>query len=269
MSNSQPMDIRKIGEELLSVVFKHETFPQKREVGVMLLNRINEMKLRQKHRMRMISYSVAASIAIFVAVGSYVVSDKQFRTQDATLAIVLPDNSKVQLGVNSSLSYNSILWLFERNVGLKGDARFKVISGEQFTVQTASGDVRVLGTEFSVSSSDEKLYVECFEGSVEVATPRGENTLHKGDVIHCTPTENIFTPQPEYYEYRHESVADVLTRIEKIYGVTVPAKENYRSIIFDGAITTQSLTGALDVLTMSCDMNYSIKNNMITITVNE
>lgn len=263
------MDIRKIGEELLTVVFKYETFPQEREVGVMLLNRINEIKIRQQRRMRIISYSVAASVVLFVAGGSYVMSGKQFRTEDAMLAVVLPDNSQVQLGANSSLSYNNMLWFFERNVELKGDAQFKVSRGEQFTVQTALGEVRVLGTEFTVSSSSQKLDVECFEGSVEVVTSKGKKILHKGDLIYCTPTENTFTPLPDYYEYRHESVADVLTKIEKIYSVIIPVKESYRSILFDGTITTQSLTEALDVLTMSCDMSYSIKNDLITITVNE
>lgn len=267
MSESKPIDIREIGEELLSVVFKHETFPQEKEVGAMLFDRINEIKFRQKHRMRMISYSVAASVAILVAVGSYLLSDKQFQAQNTTLAVVLPDNSKVQLGANSRLSYNSILWFFERNVRLRGDARFKVSHGERFTVRTPLGDVRVLGTEFSVSSSREKLNVECFEGSVKVTTQRGKNTLHRGDIVHCTPTKNTFTPLPDYYEYRHESVADILTRIENVYDVTVLGKESCRGVLFDGAITTQSLTEALDVLTMSCDMNYTIEDNTITIIV--
>lgn len=263
------MDIKKIGEELLSVVFKYETFAQKKEVGQMLAHRINELRIRQRRKQRIVSYSVAATVAIFVAIGSYALSDRRFQTQGEVLTLVLSDNSQVQLEANSSLSYNRILWHFQRSVRLKGDAQFKVMSGEQFTVQTTLGDIRVLGTEFSVRSNDEKLGVECFEGSVEVATKNGTEILHKGDIIECTPADNIFTPQPDYYQYTHASVAEVLSRIESVYGVKVHAKEGYAGVIFDGSITTQSLTEALDVLTLSCDMKYRIENNSIIITRNE
>lgn len=263
------MDIKKIGKELLSVVFKYETFAQKKEVGETLAKRINELRIRQRRRQRIVNYSVAATIAVFVAIGSYAISDRQFQTQGEMLTLTLPDNSQVQLESNSSLSYNRILWYFQRRVRLNGDARFKVTSGEQFTVQTTLGDIRVLGTEFSVRSNDGKLGVECFEGSVEVATKNGAEILHKGDIIECTPTDNTLTPQPDYYQYTNTSVAEVLSRIESVYGVNVQAKESYAGVIFDGSITTQSLTEALDVLTLSCDMNYRIQDNLIIITQNE
>lgn len=263
------MEIKKIGKELMAVVFKYETFHQKREVGQMLISRINELKIRRKRRILAISYSVAASVVIFIAIGSYMISENKYTTQNQVIAVVLPDSSHIQIEANSKLSYNRIAWYFERNVRLDGAARFKVSSGEQFTVKTTLGDIRVLGTEFSVISTAEKLNVECFEGSVEVTTGRGENILHKGDKIECTPTENIFTPQPQCYEYRHASMSEVLQRIEQIYGVNVLAKDQYKGIAFDGLISTQSLTQALDVLTLSCNMNYSIENNDITIRANE
>lgn len=263
------MDIKKISEELLSVVFKYETFTQKKETGEKLLFRLHEIKRKQKRRRRLISYSVAATVAIVMTVGAYMLSRKAFYAEGDILAITLPDQSRVRLESGSSLSYNGILWLFRRNVYLKGDAQFKVTSGESFSVQTALGKVRVLGTEFSVRSSSERLDVECFEGVVEVTTKMGGEILRKGDIIECIPTENIFTPRPAYYQYSQVPVAQVLERIESLYGVTVLQKERYKEVIFDGVITTQSLTEALDVLTMSCDMTYQIENNKITIATNE
>lgn len=263
------MDIKKIGEELSSVILKYETFTLKKEVGETLARRLNEIKLKQIRKRRILSYSVAASVTILVAIGFYMIPDKQFHSQREMLAISLPDNSQVSLEANSSLSYNRILWYFRRSIRLKGDGRFKVTSGEQFRVKTVLGDIRVLGTEFSVRSSNEKLDVECFEGSVEVTTKTGGGILHRGDIIECTPTENILTPRPDYYQYKQASMSEVLERIESIYGVTIPQKESYAEQIFDGVITTQNLTEALDVLTLSCNMNYKIENNIITITTNE
>lgn len=263
------MDIKKIGKELLSVVFKYETFTQKNEISEMLAYRLNEIRLKQRRQRRLVAYSVAATVVIFITVGSYMFSDSHFQTQGGILAVVLPDNSKVQLGANSSLSYNRIMWHLRRNVRLKGDARFKVMSGERFSVQTALGDVRVLGTEFSVCSSIDRLDVECFEGNVEVNTKISTTILHHGDIIECTPTETIFTPRPDYYQFSHASLDEVLGRIESIYGVIILHKESYADVTFDGVITTLSLTEALDVLTLSCDMSYRIENDMITITDNE
>lgn len=263
------MNMKELSEELLSVVFKHETFARKEEVGKRLIHRLNEIKFRQRRRARVLSYSVAASVAVIVAVTSFWGFNNQYQTDSTTLSVALPDQSEVELGANSFLSYNRILWLIERDVRLTGDARFKVAAGEKFTVQTALGDIRVLGTEFEVNASSEQLIVTCFEGVVEVETQTGREVLRKGDIIECTADETIFTPLPDYYEYSHTPAIEVLDKIEKVYGVTILSKEKCAHTLFDGVVTTQNLREALDVLTLSCDMSYRIENNTITMISNE
>ena len=83
--------------------------------------------------------------------------------------VVLPDNSKVYLNKQSSLSYNAQDWDDERTLNLKGEAFFDVEEGEKFTVKTELGSVQVLGTTFNVSNQDNTFSVACYTGKVSVS----------------------------------------------------------------------------------------------------
>lgn len=261
------MDSSKISKELLSVIFRHETFARKGEVGQMIFTKLHDMRFREKRRSPVLSLCAAASIAAIAIIGSLWGLNSQFCANNQALRITLPDQSEVALGAGSCLTYNRVMWLFGRNVSMRGNARFKVSKGKQFTVKAELGEINVLGTEFEVSSNNETLLVECFEGAVEVKTSVGCQILHKGDMIKCTPTNVTFTPLPKYYTYHHAAVTAVFKEIEKTYGVTISSKEKYEEILFDGVIPTSNLSEALSVITLSCGLNYEIgDNHIITIT---
>ena len=90
--------------------------------------------------------------------------------------IVLPDQTKVTLNVESRLKYPDV-FAGERSVELQGEAIFEVTpdSERPFTVATADMNVRVLGTVFDVKAypDDELLMVSVASGKVEVGL-RGE-----------------------------------------------------------------------------------------------
>ena len=116
--------------------------------------------------------AVAASVVIVIGLVFYFNNlESHFQTGfSEQLAVVLPDNSKVQLNANSEIDYNANKWDYKRLIKLKGEAFFDVEKGTSFTVKTLGGLVEVLGTEFNVISRGDYFEVRCHEGKVRVTS---------------------------------------------------------------------------------------------------
>lgn len=85
---------------------------------------------------------------------------------------VLPDGSTVLLNACSKLTYSLGEWRKARGVQLEGEAIFDVKhkNGKPFYVHTRHYDIRVLGTNFNVSSYAEEAedIVTLKNGKVEI-----------------------------------------------------------------------------------------------------
>ncbi|WP_187696409.1 FecR family protein [Xanthovirga aplysinae] len=97
--------------------------------------------------------------------------------------IELPDGSRVQLDVMSSLSYNESDWGKQRMVHLDGKAYFEVKAGNSFVVKSTHGQTQVLGTSFSVEDRRKSFHVECYTGKVGVKRKGAEEILMPGKSI--------------------------------------------------------------------------------------
>ncbi len=130
--------------------------------------------------------ATAASLAILVTAWFLLrpTPNTEFYASHGTNKTVdLMDGSVVILNDGSSLVYNEEAWETSREVELKGEALFKVSKGSDFVVKTKNGMVRVLGTEFNVRAWDEKLYVACYEGRVEVSRNGDAAVLSSNEAV--------------------------------------------------------------------------------------
>lgn len=94
-------------------------------------------------------------------------------------AVVLPDGSQVYMNHNSIISYQEDF--NPRTVNLSGEAFFTVEPNESiFTVATAHGDIKVLGTEFNVKTTSEQVAVDVKKGLVELKTTYDTSKVKKG-----------------------------------------------------------------------------------------
>ncbi|KRB94885.1 hypothetical protein ASE22_02890 [Sphingomonas sp. Root720] len=137
-------------------------------------------------------WQVAASVALLLtgasAIGLYGLASRQSAAPASALVqtyrtgigerktITLADGSVVTLDTSSTL--NVLHWATERRVSLVGgEAFFRVAkdAARPFIVQTASGNVRALGTAFSVRTIDRGFRVALTEGKVRVAIPAEES----------------------------------------------------------------------------------------------
>lgn len=93
--------------------------------------------------------------------------------------VLLPDGSQVYLNHHSSISYQE--HFDPRTLNLSGEAFFIVEPNTSiFTVTTAHGDIKVLGTEFNVKTNSDQVAVEVKKGVVELQTQYDKSTLKKG-----------------------------------------------------------------------------------------
>jgi transmembrane sensor len=124
-----------------------------------------------------VRYAAAASVLLFAMWFIWPANTTLTVTAAAGEQIMgmLPDQSMFTLNAGSELTYDSEGWKTERTLNLKGEAFFEVEKGEKFQVNTANGQVKVLGTSFNVRSRDANLEVKCRTGKVSVSSNTGKD----------------------------------------------------------------------------------------------
>jgi len=153
------------------------------------------------------------------------------------LSIILPDDSKVTINTQSSLSYKPLIWNISRTVKFEGEAFFNVQKGKKFEVVSKKGQTVVLGTQFDIYSRNNEYNVTCVSGKVKVI-----GSAHQSSVIIIAGQKAILKPdgtfeiqvknnaQPEIKdETRNKTLEDELENVlsgEAIQDQTETKKRN-------------------------------------------
>ncbi|MEP1032556.1 FecR family protein [Ekhidna sp.] len=227
-------------------------------------------------------YSAAASIILllsFFIYSEYIISDitRYQTTIGQKMDVVLPDGSKVKLNANSSLSFSSNDWEENRELNLSGEGYFKVEKGNEFIIHTTSGDVSVLGTQFTVQELDDFFQVICFEGSVKVNSDEEEEILKPKTSVRKTRRTGLIRrvikeSKPTWLnnESSFESVAMsyVLLELKNQYGVRFEGAGFMENLSFNGSFPHDDLDLALKIVLDPIDINYEKKGNVIVLSKN-
>ena len=213
------------------------------------------------------AYAVAASVVIAVGL-LYYNSESHFQTGfSEQLAVVLPDNSKVQLNANSEIDYNAHKWDYKRLIKLKGEAFFDVEKGASFKVKTLGGLVEVLGTEFNVISRGNYFEVRCQEGKVRVTSDAAnkEVILLPGNALRIVNSDlekwNFNINETNWIQgesiFHNTPLSQVLMALENQFQVVFDASKINLSDRFTGGFSHKDLNLALK--TVLHPMNISFK----------
>lgn len=222
-------------------------------------------------------YKYAAAIVVLFATSYFLLFNNttSFKTELAqTKTFNLPDNSEVVLNANSEISYAEKDWKTNRNLTLKGEAYFKVQKGKKFTVNTAIGEVTVLGTQFNVKERANYFEVKTFEGLVSVAYNGKEIKLPRGNIFKVVngviDTTNTFDVNEKSWlqkESNFKSIAlrFVLAEIENQFEYTIETKDVDLDILYSGGFTHTDINIALQSITIPLQLSYKIDGKKITI----
>ena len=222
-------------------------------------------------------YKYAAAIVVLFATSYFLLFNKtsSFKTEFAqTKTFNLPDNSEVVLNANSKIIYSKKDWEKRRNLTLEGEAYFKVQKGKKFTVNTAIGEVTVLGTQFNIKERANYFEVKTFEGLVsvtykgkEIKLPRGTIFKVVNGVIDATNTFDVNEKSWLQKESNFKSIAlrFVLAEIENQFDYTIETKDVDLDILYSGGFTHTDINIALQSITIPLQLSYKIDGKKITI----
>lgn len=195
---------------------------------------------------------------------------------------VLNDGTKVWMNSGSELVFPTRFRGDRREVKLKGEAYFEVVSDKQkpFYVQTEEATVRVLGTAFNVLAyrEDGRVEVALLRGKVsfdvkeeefllepgEIATWKqetGSTTVREGNV------QAIVDWTSGRFNFEDISLVELAAKLERWYGVKfVFGDEASKALRFSGAVTKyRPLDYVLDIISKTTSVHFKSSGEQILI----
>jgi len=217
-----------------------------------------------------------AAVAAILIIGGYFYMNTLNKTVSTEFAerteIQLPDNSAVILNAGSTITFSERNWKNERRVTLEGEAFFKVAKGEKFTVQTAAGEVTVLGTQFNVEDREDFFEVSCYEGLVSVThngtetkLPAGtsyvsvsgkivETTAQLNGVPSWVNNESSFMSIPLKY---------VFDELGRQHNITVEIKDIDTNQLYTGSFSNSNLDLALKSISIPSRIKFKFEGRKV------
>lgn len=197
----------------------------------------------------------------------------------------LSDGTKVWLNSETTLRYPVQFAGSERRVELTGEAFFEVTRNEKipFLVESGNQTVKVLGTEFNISSykDDRFVYTTLVNGSVEVFSrsmpevrqllaPNEQSSLSvSGDQISkrtVDPYQYVAWKDGRFV-FNDLKLEDIMNTLSKWYDVDVIfARDDLRNIRFTGNLKRYEDFGEImKKIEMTHEVELQIENKKITI----
>lgn len=220
-------------------------------------------------------YRVAAVLAIVLASSYFLFSNNvtSYETSIAqTKSVTLPDHSQAILNAGSKLSFNEKKWAVKRDLTLEGEAYFRVKKGQTFSVNTAAGTVKVLGTQFNVKQRKNYFEVTCYHGLVSVAYKQTAVKLPPGKtfrVINGTieAVEDFNAKKPSWLEqesgFNKIPLDQVIAELERQYDIKIKTEGVDTSKLFTGSFTHTNKQIALQSVTIPLKLSYRIEGETV------
>ena len=232
-----------------------------------------------KGRLLTINFSItrlvaAASIVILFSLGSFLrfYSVAFENPAGQHLEAMLPDQSRVNLNAQSSISYHPYWWKINRKVKLQGEAFFEVQKGKKFTVVSEKGTTQVLGTSFNILAREDIYKVTCISGTVKVRSRGGYEAILKpnskaeinrnGEINILTNIETFpeISWKKNIFLFTAKPVHEVFTEIERQYGVKIDFKINDESLYTGNFNKDQNVEDILEYVCPALGLKYVRKS---------
>jgi len=199
----------------------------------------------------------------------------------------LADGTKVWLNAGSSLKFPASFSDSTRHVYLEGEAYFEVShNGKPFIVSSGSMDVRVLGTSFNVLAypDEQELVTTLIEGKVKIQlsqegepasssrilSPDDQATINRDEsriTVSQVNTSQYTSWIDGKFEFNNEDLDIVMKRLARWYDFeyefkNIQAKEFHFSARINN---TESISTILEMLEMTTDVKFELKENTIVV----
>lgn len=232
--------------------------------------------------------SVAAAAIVLVLGSSLIFMQKQVRQELITLKdqelvqdLELSDGSHVEVNKGSVLIYPKSFSKKYRKVELQsGNAFFEISKNpdKPFIIQTPQGQVKVLGTAFNVFVSQEKTEVFVQSGKVKLIKEKNKKTIvlsqkacgYIGDVdvvMAQSVSINYLSWRTNHLEFINAGLKELMQSLERHFQCSVRFEhEDYPDIQFNGKFTDPQLVDIMEVIELTCHLDYEILDQEIILT---
>lgn len=235
----------------------------------------------------------AALIAVPLAAGLVfsMLSDRQsgweeiYTMTGETRTVVLPDSSVMKLAPHSKIVYPEKFGRKERHIFLTGEAYADIMPDSRCPFRISAGDmeVRVLGTQFSISAylENTECEVALVEGSVELQVAGRETPmrLNPGELAVYDRRTGVLSGRtfiPEYFkevemqdgcQFLNMRFVDIASYLERRFGVKIfIADESIGNERFYASfINGEGVDEILEILNM--EGRFSIRRNGNTVLI--
>ncbi|MDD2798835.1 MAG: FecR domain-containing protein [Bacteroidales bacterium] len=248
-------------------------------------------------RVRMFQVLSAASVALLILMGSWMIVRKSIvepvAIVETTIAngckttITLSDGTVVALNSGSTIQYPSHFNSNSREVKLVGEAYFEVAKDAKhpFVVHAQDMHVRVLGTHFNVKAypEEDKITTTLLEGSVRVTKGRATSNLNSQLLV---PNEqliynktnsrmeirkvdaNLYASwKDNQYYFENERFSTIAKELERGYNMKIIINTaSLRNETFSGTFEKkESFYRILDIMKKQRGFEYQIHEDTISI----
>jgi ferric-dicitrate binding protein FerR (iron transport regulator) len=201
--------------------------------------------------------------------------------------VVLPDSSVVWINSGSAIKYNNRFSGTNRDIELVGEAFFKVTHNPDVPLIVSNADlqVKVLGTEFSVSaySEDENIQVVLEKGKVELTSAtdaRFRRELKPGELAQFDKTQkklsvgnvntNLYTSWKDgLINIYNLPLSELVIKLEKRYNQKFEVDEAIKNMPYTFTIKNEDLSSVLNLMEKITPLTVIQDKNVIKLKHNK
>ena len=210
------------------------------------------------------------------------ITNKTLKRQRSTVG--LPDGSIAWLNANSEIKYKEQFDSNIREIELKGEAIFQVMHNPEkpFVVRSRYGNVKVLGTTFSVNSSmEEKIEIALLEGSVMYSYDGYQYKMNSGELLtgdvnisgkftfshEEANIEDLMVWRDNVLLIKDEGIENICLKLEKWYGIDIEllGAQDIGHLKYHGRFENESLNTVLESIKYTRDFQYEINGDSVKI----
>ena len=252
--------------------------------------RHTQYDFRRHYRIQLLRIAAVVTLLLSVAFGCFyfMLGDRIVPLYSLTVpagnsnTLLLPDGTKVWLNAESTIKYPSSFLGLQRNIEIEGEAYLEVAHNRwrPFIVNTPNGKIKVLGTKFYLSSTNEEkdFMVSLIEGSVKISSGNKSATLKPGYRAQFKDGEFkqsvIRTLESELwkdgiYYFKDKSFDELMEGFEKCFGVKIcidreiQSSEHYTGKFY----RYNGVQHALQALQHDFDFDFRLDNEHNTIYI--
>ncbi len=236
-------------------------------------------------------WAVAATISLLLLAGYWLfrpagqAGPQMVRTgAGETREIVLPDGSHVWLDQHSQLDY-ATAFATDRRLSLEGTAYFEVAhdTAHPFVVSAGTGEVRVLGTRFTVQAraSQPCVMVMVTSGLVSLGAQTGGDPVRLPKdmlgLLNADGQVRVEAADPNYLSwlsgrlvFEQTPLPTIVEQLERLYGVEITLQHpKLTTMTLTADVRREGIDQLLEKIAFSLDIAYRFENNTHTLTMKD